>query len=159
VNTRIEAADPGSADIARRIHAVQMRAYAQEAALLGAVRFPPLERTVEDIRNSPERFLVATHEDLIVGAISVEPDAQDMGINIASLVVDPSFQRKGIGRRLLEAVLAAHGEGDLTVQTGARNLPALALYESVGFVPFRRWLVGREPLELVKLRRRGRVGP
>lgn len=30
--------------VATRIHAVQMRAYAQEARLLGAVRFPPLER-------------------------------------------------------------------------------------------------------------------
>nr|WP_283254224.1 GNAT family N-acetyltransferase [Ramlibacter paludis] len=130
-----------------------MRAYAQEAALLGATWFPPLERTVEDVQSSKEHFLAARADGRIAGAIGVEPDPEGLGITIASLVVDPCFQRQGMGRKLLEAVLAAHGDAGLTVQTGARNAPALALYEAKGFVVTRRWLVGREPLELVRLRR------
>jgi ribosomal protein S18 acetylase RimI-like enzyme len=150
---RIELVDHGAFVLAQQLHAVQMSAYAQEARLLGAVYFPPLERTVEDLRTSAEEFLAAFVGDEIVGAIGIRPDEEGMGINIASLVVAPQFQRRGIGRGLMAAVLAAHGGGELTVQTGAKNVPALALYAQVGFVELRRWLVGREPLELIKLRR------
>ena len=52
---------------------------------------------------------------------------------------------------LLSAAVAACRGGELTVQTGAKNLPALALYREFGFVEYRRWLVGSEPRELVKL--------
>lgn len=150
---RIELVDHRALAIAQQLHAVQMSAYAQEARLLGAVYFPPLERTVEDLRTSAEEFLAAFVGDEIVGATSVQPDEEGMGINIASLVVAPQFQRRGIGRGLMAAVLAAYASRELTVQTGAKNLPALALYAQVGFVELRRWLVGREPLELIKLRR------
>ena len=49
--------------------------------------------------------------------------------------------------------VAAYGASTLTVQTGAKNTPAFNLYAQAGFVELRRWLVGREPLELVKLSR------
>jgi ribosomal protein S18 acetylase RimI-like enzyme len=148
----IELVDHRAPAIARQLHAVQMSAYAQEARLLGAVYFPPLECTVEDLQNSDEEFLAAFVGGEIVGATSTRPDEEGMGTNISSLVVAPQFQRRGIARGLLAAVLAAHG-GELTVQTGARNWPALALYAQVGFVELRRWLFGPEPLELIKLRR------
>ena len=138
--------------VAARIHAVQMRAYVQESALLGVIYFPPLKRTVEDIRTSSESFLGASLDGELVGALSYSPDEEGFGTNIASLVVDPAVQRRGIGRKLLDAFLAIH-VGDATVQTGSKNIPALALYSQRGFREYRRWLVGREPLELVKLRR------
>lgn len=150
---RIELADHRGAATARQLHAVQMQAYAQEAALLGAVWFPPLERSVDDLRASDEAFLAAFSGDTLLGAISVLPDDEGMGTTVASLVVSPPFQRRGIGRGLLAAVLASHGHDGLTVQTGVGNVPALALYREAGFVELRRWFVGREPLELVKLRR------
>jgi ribosomal protein S18 acetylase RimI-like enzyme len=148
---RIEPVDHSVLRIARQLHAVQMSAYAQEAQLLGATYFPPLERSVDEVRTSTEAFQAAFIEDEIVGAISVWPDREGMGVNIASLVVAPHCQRRGIGRHLLATVLAEHGGGELTVQTGAKNVRALALYAQAGFVELRRWLVGREPLELVKL--------
>ena len=150
---RIEQVAHRSFEVARQLHSVQMRAYALEARLLGAVYFPPLERTVDDLRNSTETFLAARVEDQIVGAASTWPDDEGMGINIASLVVAPSHQRQGIGRKLMAAVLVRHGGEGLTVQTGVKNVPAITLYKSLGFAELRRWFVGREPLELVKLRR------
>ena len=150
---RIEPVDHRALPIARQLHAVQMSAYAQEARLLAATHFPPLERTVDDIRSSAEEFLAAFIGDEIAGAVSVWPDREGMGVNIASLVVAPRFQRRGLGKDLLATVLAERGCGEVTVQTGAKNLPALALYAQAGFVELRRWFVGRERLELVKLLR------
>src|SRR6185295_2325550 len=130
---------------------VQMLAYAQEAKLLGAIDFPPLRRTVEEIRTREEEFFVALVGGEMVGAISVQPDQDGMGRNIASLVVAPASQRRGIARQLMTEVLRRYGDAALTVQTGVRNEPALNLYAQLGFVEIRRWFVGREPLELVKL--------
>lgn len=153
---RIRPIDHRALPNAQQLHAVQTSAYAQEAQLLGATHFPPLERTVDEVRTSGEEFLAAFIGDEMVGAVSVWTAREGMGVNIASLVVAPRFQRRGIGKRLLAAVLAERGYGELTVQTGVKNVPALALYAQAGFVEIRRWLVGREPLELVKLRRPGR---
>ncbi|MBC7601309.1 MAG: GNAT family N-acetyltransferase [Ramlibacter sp.] len=156
---RIQQVDHRSPEVAAQIHAVQMAAYAQEAELLGAVFFPPIHRTVGDIRALDEVFLAAFASDALTGAVSVWPDPEGMGTNIASLVVSPQSQRRGIGASLMESVVAAHASGDITVQTGARNFPALSLYSQFGFVEIRRWFVGREPLELVKLLRVPRDRP
>ena len=150
---RIECVDHSDLSIARQLHAVQMLAYTQEAQLLGAIYFPPLERTVEEVRAAQESFLAAFIGNELVGAASVWPDPEGIGVNVASLVVSPQFQHQGIGTALIASVLAAHAAGELTVQTGVKNLPALSVYARAGFVEFRRWFVGREPLELVKLRR------
>ena len=144
---RIEIVDHTRRDVAVRIHAVQMRAYAQEAALLAAVRFPPLECTVEDVMGDAGMFYAAFAGDELVGALGIA------SASIDSLVVSPAFQRRGAGRALVEAALARHGHKELFVQTGAKNAPALALYAQYGFIEFERWLAGAEPLELVRLRR------
>ncbi len=56
---RIEAVDHSVVSMARQLHAVQMIAYAQEARLLGAIYFPPLERTAEEVRTGAEAYLSA----------------------------------------------------------------------------------------------------
>ncbi len=150
---RIEQVDHSSSETARQIHRVQLLAYVQEAKLLGAIDFPPLRRTVEDIRTCREEFFAAMMGDELLGAISVWPDPEGMGTNIASLVVAPAYQRRGVARNLLAEVLHRYGAGSFTVQTGARNAPALNLYTQSGFVELRRWFIGPERLELVKLHR------
>ena len=155
---RVVPLDHRSVSTAQQIHAVQMLAYAREAALLGAVYFPPLTRTVQDVGSSDEHFLGAFARDELVGAASVWPDEDGVGLNIASLVVVPSRQRQGAGTSLIGAVVALYGSGELTVQTGVKNLPALRLYARHGFIEVRRWFAGREPIELIKLRRPG-AGP
>jgi ribosomal protein S18 acetylase RimI-like enzyme len=150
---RIEPVTQKALPIAQQLHALQMLAYAQESKLLGAIHFPPLACTVDDVRNSIEAFLAAFIGGNMVGAVSTRPDEECLGVNIASLVVRPQFHRQGIGRLLMAKVLAEHYGVGLTVQTGADNLPALALYAQLGFVEIQRWHVGQEPLELVKLHR------
>jgi len=150
---RVEPLDHQRVSTARQIHAVQVLAYTQEAQLLGADGFPPLMRSVEDVRSSEEKFLGAFVRGELVGAVSVGPDEETVDLCIASLVVAPQWQKRGVETSLIEAVLALYGTEDLTVQTGAKNLAALHLYARYGFAEICRWLVGRGPLELVKLRR------
>jgi GNAT superfamily N-acetyltransferase len=55
---------------------------------------------------------------------------------VAKMAVDPSRQGKGIGRRILETVIAearAMKATKLVLETNSRMIPALKLYESVGF--------------------------
>lgn len=150
---RVTPVDHRLPDNARQLHAIQMAAYRQEADLLGAVDFPPLQRSVADIAQSSESYVGAYIGDELVGAISTCRDEEDPAVNIASLVVSPAHQRRGVARTLVRAVIAQHAGVALTVQTGAGNAPVLALYEEFGFVECRRWLAGDPPLELVRLRR------
>lgn len=141
------------AAIAAKIHALQMAAYAQEAALLGITTFPPLQRTAKDVLQSSESFLGAFEDHTLVGALGTQPDETDDSIQITSLVVHPKHQRKGIGRRLLQASIKQHASCAMTVQTAAANAPALHLYAEFQFTIHRHWSVGYPPLTLVQLRR------
>lgn len=150
----VRAVDHRDAEIASRIHAVQIAAYTQEAELLGAVSFPPLQRSVLDVQLSNETFFVAFDQGELVGSVSVELGEDPDEIWISSLTVDPGHQRKGIGRALIAAVLSHYPASALFVSTGAVNIPALSLYEQAGFVEHARRTVGAEGLPLVVLRRR-----
>jgi GNAT superfamily N-acetyltransferase len=150
---RVAVVDHRVLPVARALHAIQMAAYAQEAALLGAVRFPPLERTVADVAEAEETYLGAFIAGGLVGALGAAPEPAGRCVGIASLVVDPAHQRKGIARELLRRAIAQHPACDFTVQTGARNAPALALYGRFGFEACGRLFVGTERLALVQLRR------
>jgi ribosomal protein S18 acetylase RimI-like enzyme len=54
------------------------------------------------------------------------------------IIVDPGYRRRGVGRRLLEAVIenmTARGAPRLVLSTAARNEAAQRLFASVGFRP------------------------
>jgi len=86
-------------------------------------------------------LIVALDGDTVVGMITaldyVHPDkAPQLWIN--EVGVAPSHQRRGIARRLLDAMLA-HGRGlgctEAWLGTEERNLAARGLYESTGAAP------------------------
>ncbi len=151
----IRPVDHHDPEMAASIHAVHIAAYAQEARLIEARHFPPLERTVHDIQFSSDQYFVAFDDEALIGAVSVCPDEDPEAQNIVSLVVHPDNQREGIASRLMQTLLEIYGPGPMTVQTAAKNLPALALYGKFGFVENDRWSVGAEALELVRLHRPG----
>src|SRR4051812_10379235 len=89
--------------IAAGIHAVQMRAYAQEAALLGARDFPPLRRRIEDVAGDAQCYFGACAGHEVVGALGcvwLAGECLDANstLDIVSLVVAPDWQRRGIAR-------------------------------------------------------------
>jgi ribosomal protein S18 acetylase RimI-like enzyme len=139
--------------VATQIHTVLMLAYAQEAVLLGVKNFPPLKQTAADIQASDEFFLGSFQDQELRGVISVRPDDEPGQINIASLVVHPAHQRRGVARALLTDALQRAASATFSVSTAAQNAPALALYQQFGFEPYRWGTIGDDALELVKLRR------
>lgn len=128
-----------------------MTAYAQEARLLGVEHFEPLRITAEEIQFSREQHLAALKGDEMLGAIAFEDSIEDRcpSIHIASLVVAPMHQRRGIGRRLVRAVVDAT-QTVLTVSTAVGNTPAIELYRQLGFVETTRRVVGSPPIEVVR---------
>jgi GNAT superfamily N-acetyltransferase/protein tyrosine phosphatase (PTP) superfamily phosphohydrolase (DUF442 family) len=136
--------------MAGRIHAVQVAAYRQEAALLGVDRFPPLERTPADIAASTDVHFGAWDDARLLGVISLERRSAGEAL-ISSLTVEPSAQRRGVGRALVAVAAARAGYARLAVSTGTRNLPALALYRQLGFEERHRGSIGPEGIEVVEL--------
>lgn len=53
---------------------------------------------------------------------------------IHTIGVDPAFHGQGIGRRLLDELVAFAGNGTVFLEVRTDNAPAIALYRSAGFV-------------------------
>jgi ribosomal protein S18 acetylase RimI-like enzyme len=147
----IEPLNPRERAIASSIHSVQLAAYSQEAQLLGVSKFPPLERTVDDVQVSDELFFGASLGGALVGVVAMEASEGQPRVCISSLVVLPEAQRSGVASALLREVLCRYTQNTLVVSTAAENTPALALYKRFGFIERARSFAGE--LDLVQLER------
>ena len=103
---------------------------------------PWSERSVAgELDNPLSLWLVALEGDRLLGYVGcqrVPPEA-----DVMNLAVVPVARRRGLGRRLMEALwekLMALGDESLTLEVRASNAPAIALYEGLGFAQ-----VGRRP--------------
>jgi ribosomal-protein-alanine N-acetyltransferase len=106
------------------------------AALPTAPRWPAQAWTaVLDPDAAPRRIALAAESEGRLTAIAVAsllaPEAE-----LESICVAPDSQRRGLGGLLLTALVAElreQGVGRLLLEVRASNLPALALYRSLGF--------------------------
>lgn len=115
---------PLQASDAEALLELQRASYRIEADLLGVTAFPPLAQTLSDLEaERPVGYVF--EEGGLVGAITFEDET------VTRLVVAPQAFRRGIGRQLVSHLLAH--EGIRFVSTGEANLPAIRLYESLGF--------------------------
>lgn len=139
-------------ELARELLAVQVAAYAIEAELLAYPQLPPLFESIDDLRQSGERFLAARGDGRIVGATSIATSGA--ALDICRMVVRPSHMRRGIASRLLAAVESMRdGRVAITVSTGEDNIPAIRLYERNGFEIVKRRTLP-DGLRLVGLEKR-----
>jgi len=122
---------------AEEIRAIFQVSYAVEAKILKAVDFPPLKRTVSQFVNSNSEFYAFSIINNIAGIIEI--DSHDDLTHIQSLVVDPKYFRKGIGRKLVQFTLDTYKSKLFTVETGTDNEPAIKLYENLGFQELKQW--------------------
>ena len=88
-----------------------------------------------ELSNPLSLWLVAEEEGRVtgyVGSQSVPPEA-----DVMNLAVAPDCRKKGIGRALMEALIAqlrSQGMAALFLEVRVGNLPARSLYQSLGFV-------------------------
>ena len=109
-----------------------------------------LERyfSVEDIDRrvlgDPQRWILApgghiflaTRDAEVVGTVALLREADGV-YELSKMAVDPAHQGHGIGRRLGEAAIArfrALGGTRLFLESNRKLLPAIHLYEALGFV-------------------------
>lgn len=118
-------------DQAVSVLALQHASYRIEAELIGFADLPPLQENAEDLRNCGETFYGYWEEGKLVGAISFNDE--DTHYQICRMMVHPEHFRKGIAGKLLRYVLGEHPGKKGVVTTGARNIPAIRLYEAHGF--------------------------
>ena len=87
--------------------------------------FKPMVEAAETGEFSTSRTLVACDRDKVAGFVSWKE------AYITWLYVDPDYQRRGIGRRLLDEAMIHTGPGAWTNALGG-NEPAVTLYERRG---------------------------
>lgn len=121
-------------ETARAVLAVQRAAYRVEADLIGFDGIPPLWETLEELRRSTERWLGIQVDGTLAGIVAWERPDSDT-VEISRLAVRPEHARRGHGRRLLTAAVAAEPARRVLVATGSANRPAVQLYRSERFVP------------------------
>lgn len=102
------------------------------------------------------QFLVATLDDAVAGYAIAYAAADEA--ELANLAVVPARQRHGVGRRLLDAVLAAvqrEGAVEIWLEVRPSNAAARALYERAGFteVGLRRRYYDRPVEDAIVMRR------
>ncbi len=146
-----------AAQYAGDIHGVFQLAYKAEAQLLGVTDFPPLDRSIENIADSNTVFQGIWSNRQLAAVVEVEQSAEPCTgedterIEIHSLAVHPNFLRRGLGSLLTQAVIKQHPTKNILVQTASLNLPAVALYQKLGFIVCKSFSTP-EKIELVQLR-------
>lgn len=101
---------------------------------------PIVESAAYEFLNDPRhRLFVALDNSIIVGFVSaviyVHPDKPAPELWINEVGVAPTYQRQGIGKRILQAVLENAKQAGCTeawVLTDRENTAAMTLYKSAG---------------------------
>ncbi len=122
-------ADPAKAE---RVLAIQQRAYAAEAELMGFDGIPPLHEGLDELLEGEQHWLGRYEGATLVGALAWEDDGA-AGLELDRLVVAPAAWRRGHASALLDAFDELAAGRPVSVATGSANAPALALYARRGF--------------------------
>ncbi|WP_232698166.1 GNAT family N-acetyltransferase [Brevibacillus daliensis] len=127
-------------EIAEQILHIQLPAYQIEASIIEFSGIPALLDTASSIQQSTEIFYGCYEENELIAVCSVEKSesestAEKNMMTICRMVVHPDHFRKGVAHTLLHYILdhfSAYHE--IKVHTGAKNIPAIRLYEKQGFI-------------------------
>ena len=94
-----------------------------------------LESIYTDIlENDLSHYIVAEADGVIAGYCGVHM-IFDEG-HITNVAVLPEYRKRGIGRELLETMMAQTGLDDYTLEVRESNEAAIRLYQSMGFKTF-----------------------
>ena len=94
----------------------------------------PKQDIERKLRVNPELFLVGLIDDKVVATVMGGYEGHRGWVNY--LAVDPAYQRKGLGRQIMEAVekkILAMGCPKINLQIRTDNTTAVRFYESIGY--------------------------
>lgn len=96
----------------------------------------PARAFLAELDAKHNRYIAARSAGVLVGyaGISRLGRMRPYEYEIHTIGVDPDFQGQGIGRRLLGDLLDYASGGTVFLEVRTDNEPAIALYESFGFV-------------------------
>ncbi|WP_226568250.1 GNAT family N-acetyltransferase [Bacillus stratosphericus] len=140
--------DQKNKEQAKQILHIQLAAYQREAEQIGYQYLPPLKETVKDIMETDEMFIGFEKEGSLLGIASYE--MYEDRIVLSRLAVHPQHAHQGIGTKLMHSIIEHHQPIELT--TAEANIPAIRLYEKLGFKQTNRFQVENE-LMLTKMER------
>lgn len=81
----------------------------------------------------------AVEDGMMIGFVAGEPRSSKREFWIATIAVDPRYQRQGIGRRLLRACEEQAQLHQLKLTVRISNQPAISLYEKEGYRTMDIW--------------------
>lgn len=136
------------------ILALQKQAYHQEAEIYNDFTIPPLLQAIGDLRAEWQQGVVlkAVKNNEIVGSVRAVRDGDIC--RIGKLIVKPSAQNMGLGKKLMKTVEKVF-ENCFTYElfTGDKSEKNLALYRKLGYRQVRKEELGNN-LTLVYLQKR-----
>ena len=121
----------------REILALQYLAFQSEALILNNPDIPPLKQTLAELQDefAKQIFLKAIDDNgSIVG--SVRYYSQGDTVYIGKLIVNPEFQGRSIGTKLLLEVEKLCPNKRYELFTRSNNLRNLSIYERLGYKIF-----------------------
>ncbi|GLF91312.1 UPF0157 protein YqkA [Bacillus safensis] len=121
--------DQKNKEQAKELLHIQLAAYQREAEQIGYHDLPPLKETVKHIMETDEIFIGFEKDGQLLGIASYE--MHEDRIVLSRLAVHPDHIHQGIGTELIQAIIQHQKTIELT--TAEANIPAIKLYEKLGF--------------------------
>ena len=113
---------------------------ANRCAELEALLFPgddpwPTIAFVRELAADHNHYVAAREDDVLIGygGISRLGRTPPFEYEVHPIGVDPEYQGRGIGRRMLDELLDIAADSVVHLEVRTDNAPAIALYRSVGF--------------------------
>lgn len=117
---------------------LQKRAYQEEAAIYQDYTIAPLTQSLEELQAEASYSIVLKllEDRKIVG--SVRAYEKEGTCYIGRLMVDPDYQNRGYGKKLMAAVETAFEDVRYELFTGHKSEKNLAFYQQLGYKEFNR---------------------
>lgn len=116
---------------------LQYLAYQSEAKLFGNMDIPPLKQTIEEVYDEFQKGTILKAVDdggVIIGSVRAYEDGRT--VYIRKLMVHPSKQGQGIGKKLLLEMEKQYPNQRYELFTSTRSEKNIALYQKLGYKIF-----------------------
>lgn len=137
------------------LYALQKLAFKSEAAMIGSRGVPALQESPEEFQQDFSNwttFKLADETERLIGAIRFRKT--EGGLEVGRLMIHPDWRRKGLAKRLLQAVDELYPHESKVLYTCTKSWLNIRLYKKMGYLPFRK-VHESSGLDLVWMRKSG----